>query len=440
MNKTVAHRSLASLAVLGCAAGLLAVPHSASAGGFYVQEQSAKGAGRAFSGEAADTGAAALWWNPAAVARSGREVYVGGHGRFFDLEFTDEGSTLTRPIVPGGLTTPVGGRARIDDAGTEQFIPNAVLVIPVGDRFAVAGSLTRPYHLEYEFGDDAWTRYDTIRNKIEITDLQGTLAFRATDWLDLGIGLSAQYTDAGLEAAYPNLNPADPDARSNLAAGDGWNSGWTVGAQAHGLRGSLGVSYRSASDHDLDGTFTLTGLTAPLNGANFSAPADTHFRTPWMATLSGRLRATPQLTLNAQLQRLGWSEYDAVRVRIGPSTETILQNFHDTTTVAVGADYALRETVQLRAGLQYDPTPTPDDLREPGVADSNRWVYAAGATVQIRPGVFLDGAFNYARLTGAQVFEDAVFYGGSPAQTTVRMRGRIEGGVSTLSAGLRWKF
>lgn len=47
--------------------GALAVPQVAHAGGFYLQEQSVKGAGRAFSGEVADQGAESLWWNPAAI-------------------------------------------------------------------------------------------------------------------------------------------------------------------------------------------------------------------------------------------------------------------------------------------------------------------------------------------------------------------------------------
>jgi hypothetical protein len=48
--------------------GTLGFASAANAQAFYLQEQSARGAGRAFSGEGADTGAASLWWNPAAIA------------------------------------------------------------------------------------------------------------------------------------------------------------------------------------------------------------------------------------------------------------------------------------------------------------------------------------------------------------------------------------
>ena len=69
---------------------------TAYADAFYLQAQSARGAGRAFSGEAADTGAASLWWNPAAIAGS------------------DSGSTIRqsvrRPLPP-----------RSDDASSSEF-------------------------------------------------------------------------------------------------------------------------------------------------------------------------------------------------------------------------------------------------------------------------------------------------------------------------------
>src|SRR5690606_5447176 len=79
------------------------------AAGFYLQEQSVKGAGRAYSGEVADQGVDSLWWNPAAIARSGREAYVGLHAVFVDATVENHGSMIT---YPGGTTIPVQGEPR----------------------------------------------------------------------------------------------------------------------------------------------------------------------------------------------------------------------------------------------------------------------------------------------------------------------------------------
>ena len=58
--------------ISGLAVLMTSVAAPAFAGSFYLQEQSVRGAGRAYSGEVADRGVSSLWWNPAAIARSGR--------------------------------------------------------------------------------------------------------------------------------------------------------------------------------------------------------------------------------------------------------------------------------------------------------------------------------------------------------------------------------
>ncbi len=421
------------------AATALVAASPAVAGGFAVNELSVQGLGRANSGEAAATGADALWWNPAAIARGPREIAVGVHHRELSTDLNDRNSTITRPVPPAGLTTPVGGEGRLAGDSADFEAPNFAIALPVNDRLAVGFSIVRPFRLEGEFGEDAWGRYDTIRNLIATTDHQFTAAFRATDWLDLGAGFSVHRTKAALDTAYPNLSPLLADGVSHLE-GAGWDYSWTVGGQAHLERLTLGASYRSAIEHDISGTLTLSGLQAPLDGSNFSAPADTTLSTPWTVTLAGRFAATPRLTLNAQVVRSGWSEYDEILVRVGGGTEVIPQNYQDTTSVAVGADYALNEAWTVRGGVQFDPTPTPDDLREPGVADSDRVLYAVGASVRVAPSLTFHGALAYLDFKGAALYEDAVFYGGTPAQTTANLRGDFSGHAVTVSVGANWGF
>jgi long-chain fatty acid transport protein len=411
----------------------------ACASGFGASEISVKGMGRANSGEVADGGVESLWWNPASIARSGREVSLGLQYRNYDTHFTDTGSTVTRPIPPAGLTTPTGGASRVGDGGKDLVAPYAAAAMPIGERFAVGLSVSRPFLLQTEFGADSWTRYDTVRSQIAITDIQLTGAMQATDWLDLGVGIDAAYNDAYLDQAYPNLNPTAPDGLSHLE-GDGWAYGWTVGAHARFDRLSVGVSYRSSIDHKLDGKLQVSGLQAPLDTANFSAPSTASFSTPWTATLGVRWAATPASTLNAQVVRSGWSKYDAIDVAFAGQGVAVLQNFKDTTAVAVGVDHELNSIWTLRAGVQFDPTPTPDDLREPGIFDADRWIYAAGASVKLDSDVTLHGALSYTDLTKTAMFDNDVFYGGTAAQTTARTRGTFSGHGLSAALGVNWRF
>ncbi|HEY8614803.1 MAG TPA: outer membrane protein transport protein [Phenylobacterium sp.] len=421
------------------AGALLASAGAASASGIGVTEVTAEGLGRANSGEVADTGASALLWNPAAIARGPRGASVGAHYRNDETEFADRGTRITRPIPPAGLTLPVGGASPVDDVSQDFAAPNLALALPVGDRFALGLSVHTPFRLKTDFGAGSWARYDTIRSKIEVTEIQIAGAIQATDWLDLGFGVTANHTDAYYDQASPNLNPAAPDGLQALT-GDGWNYGFTLGAQAHLERLTLGLAYRSKVKHELEGDITLSGLQAPLDGANFTAPADTNFTTRSTLTAGARFAVTEATTLNGQVTWSGWDVYDSIDVRFAGMTASIPQRFKNTTSVAVGVDHALGETLTVRGGVQYDPTPTRDSLREPGVFDSDRWIFAAGASAQLTPALTLNGALAYTRFDDANLADLDVFYAGTPAQTTVPTVGAFEGHAVSAAVSLDWRF
>src|SRR5690349_10816262 len=123
-------RDVLTLCLAGAAVSALACP--AAAAGFYLQEQSVRGAGRAYSGEVADTGVASLWWNPAAIARSPRQAYLGAHAVLVDADVNSTGSTIT---YPGGTTLPVGGEPRAFKPIQDGVVPNFAIATPIGDRF-----------------------------------------------------------------------------------------------------------------------------------------------------------------------------------------------------------------------------------------------------------------------------------------------------------------
>ncbi|MGA0607624.1 OmpP1/FadL family transporter [Phenylobacterium sp. VNQ135] len=425
-----------SLTLALASTALISIPAIANAGGFYLQEQSVRGVGRAYSGEVADQGVESLWWNPAAIARSGREAYVGAHAIFIDAEVENDGSTIT---YPGGVTVPVGGEARGLNPIQDGVAPNFAIATPVGDRFALGFSVAAPYNFETRYRRNSWARYDALTSRLTTADLQLTGAMRVNDWLDLGASVNAQYADAKLQTAYPNLSPLLPDGVSQLA-GDGWDIGWTVGGQAHVGRLTVGASYRSQMNHDLDGRVFVGGLLGPLAAANADTAGSASFTTPWAATLGVRYALTDRLTLNAQVQRLGWSKFDAIEVETPAGTQSLVQNYEDTTTGAVGLDYAVNPRLTLRAGVQYDPTPTPDEERTARVPDGDRWLFGAGATAKLSERISMDLGAAYIHFEDSRVNHDTTFYAGTPAATTTRLRGDVSGAGYVMSVGLKATF
>ncbi|MCR5877396.1 OmpP1/FadL family transporter [Phenylobacterium sp. J367] len=419
----------ALLAMMGAAG-------AAQAGGFQAPELGVRANGMANAGAAVLRGADALAWNPAAIAGTGAEGVVGASWRRTSLDLSDDGSTLTRP---GQATLPAGGQAELHDPAEDFTAPSLAFTLPLGDRFAAGVSVTKPFHLRLEYPADAFSRYDLTRNRIEMTEVRGALAASVTPWLDVGVSVDGQETRALLDAASPNITPASADGLQQLTA-KGWDFGWAAGAQARWDRFELGASYRSAIDRNLDGRLRLGGLTGPLAGANFDAPADVAFATPWSLTVAGRWAATDALALYAQVARTGWSKYDTIELAFAGQGAAIVQGYRDTTSVAAGAEWRASPTWTLRGGVQYDPTPTPAAMREPGVPDSDRTTWAAGATVDLTPGLSLDLAASLARFEDTRLHRDLVFYGGTPAATGATIRGTLRREEFTLGSALRKRF
>lgn len=414
----------------------LAVATPSFAGSFYLQEQSARAAGRAYSGEAADRGVGSLWWNPAAIARSGREVTFSVHGLALNSTVTNTGSSI---VYPGGTTVPVQGQGVNHDPIESGVVPNFAIAIPVADRFAVGLSLSAPYNFTTKYQANSFARYDALTSELRAVNVGLTGAMQVTDWLDVGVGVDAQYVKAKLSSALPNLSPLLPDGTSTLE-GDGWDYGWNAGAQAHFGRLDLGLSYRSKIEHELDGQVDIAGLLGPIAAGNVSADGTASFNTPWFATASVRYAVNDKLTLNAQVNRIGWSEFDAIRVAYGTGGDVIVQDYKDVTTGAIGFDYVASDRLTLRGGVGYDPTPTRDSERTARIPDADRWLVSAGASVKATDKVTVDMGLTYIAFSDSDIHSDRTFYPGTPAATTSQLRGTAEGGGVVASAGIRYAF
>lgn len=428
-----------SVLAAGASFACLSLHAPAHAAGFYIQEQSTRGAGRAFSGEAADTGPESLWWNPAAIADTKGELFGSASGIFPHCDVNDRGSTITFPGAPP-TTLPISGDPHASCPILPSPLGGAGVAAPIGDRFAWGLSLASPFDLVTDYKENSFARYQAVKSRLDTADIQFTGAVKAAPWLDLGAGVDAIYTSARLTAASPNLSPLLPDGFTNLT-GDTWDVGWTVGAQVHTSdRWRLGFSYRSAVKRTLTGHASVTGLLGPLAAGNVDTGAQASFTTPWIATFGGRFHVNDQLILNAQVQRFGWSEFRSINVN-GPGVSTVFpQNYGDTTTAAFGLDYVMGPPLTVRVGAQWDPTPTPDVGRTLRVPDSDRWLISAGGELTTGQHLTVEGAIEYVDFQGSRVNSSAVFYAGTPAETTADYSADVTANAVVISAGARWRF
>lgn len=423
---------------VGVAFVALAAASQASASAFYLQEQSVRGTGRAYSGEVADKGVGSLWWNPASIAGIARsEAHFGLNQILVNSKVTNTGSNITRPVPPAGLTTAVGGADTAFDPINNGVVPNFGAAWKINDKLSLGLSVAAPYNFTTEYTANSWTRYDALKSQLRTVNVEGVVAYRVNDMLDLGLGVTAMYADAELTNALPNISPLQADGLQSLK-GDGFAYGYSVGAQLHPSKSlTIGASYRSKLDHKLDGTVKVSGLLAPIPAAsNFTVDGQAKITLPWIANLGARWAMNDQWTLNGSVSRVGWSEFDAIRVSFVGGGSTSPQDYKDVTTYAAGVDYQASPRLTLRAGVQYDPTPTPEIGRTARVPDGDRMMYATGATWAATETLQLDAAISYIAFDKSQINRTDV----TATSSTVRLRGDVEGSAVVLSAGARFSF
>jgi long-chain fatty acid transport protein len=436
MKPVLSTRKASLLAAVSSAAAL-GLGSEAHASGFYLQEQSAKAVGRAFSGEAADQGPESLWWNPAAIGGlthmsayfSGSEIMPSGNAN-------DVGTVIVRP---GPAPAGAGGNATASNPIKNGFLPSAGFAVPLNDRIVAGLAITSPFSFMTQYGTNSWARYSALKTSLTTIDLQPTVAFRVTDMLRLGVGLNAEYSDAVLSNALPNLSPLLPDGAQQLQ-GNGWNYGWSVGGQVHSDVVTLGVTYKSSVKHTLNGSVDVSGLLGPLAGNNRSVGTQATFNTPWQAIVGARVKATDRLTLNVQAVRAGWRRFDAISLG-APLNVALPEGYRDTWSLAGGLDYVVSPRLSLRGGVQTDQTPTQTGARDARVPDGDRWTVAAGGSYQATPKFIIDLGVNYVSIANASIDRVTAAYVGTPVQTPILVNGRLNNAHAlVLAVGGRYGF
>lgn len=492
---TIKKTALLASAALAAATGLAA---QANAAAFYLQEQSTKAVGRAFSGEVSEQGAQQQWWNPAAIGGiSGFQNYVGLS--FIDptADATNINSRVVRPGLPLGAavpglpdlnnlpgvgplpvhlsypniassTDPVGGNQNVHNMVNKGYLPNGGFALPLPGGFALGFTMTSPFSFTTNYGPNDWTRYSADKSRLRTFDFQPALAW-SNGHISIGAGPNVEYVRATLSNFLPDpltniqgaltqsleqqlalLGPLGATIAQQIGAGvggplsaalntsdghqylkgKGWDVGYSFGFQYHNDKVDLGVSYKSAIKHHLKGHLIVDGLGGILatQGANQRVDdARASFTTPWQVNAGLRYHVTPQLTLNTQVTRYGWSKFNAINLyNLGSNPDqAVVENYKNSWAYAVGFDYKLTKQLTWRGGVQRDRTPIQDGFRDPRVPDGNRWNFATGGSFEMNNHMGIDAAFSYDKIQNARISDTTYAYVGTPVQTAIISDGEL---------------
>jgi long-chain fatty acid transport protein len=425
-------------AALALSSALAATP--ALAGGFYVQEQSAIEAGRAYSGEAAaaDSGAT-IFFNPAGMTElEGINFEAGGQLLFVTARQENTGSTRTVPGAAG--TFPVTGSDGGNPFAQPIPIPSFYASAQLSDRVWVGLGVNSPFGVASGYEDDFFGRFDAVQADLLTFNVQPSVAFKVSENLSIGGGVDIQYIHTTLVNALPNLAPSWPAGRFEIE-GDDISLGFNVGAliKAGPLR--FGAHYRSQVEHLLEGPLELSGLEGPLAVQNGTYDATTPITMPDIATLSVAIDPGGKWRGYATARHYDWSDFDRIDfITAQLPTTTSPQNYADTMSIAAGGEYDFSGRLTLRAGTMWDESPVGDTFRSTRVPDGDRTWLSAGATYRLGGHMALNLAYSHVFVASEPVNRVSNFYTGSPAQTTVVTRSNSTGDADILAFSLSTRF
>lgn len=422
------------------AGAVYTVPVSVEAAAFYIQEQSVSALGTASAGSAAlAEDASTIFFNPAGMTElSGAQAMLGVHALRPSASVTDINSTVTNGF--GTLSTGTNDGGNPFDI---EAVPNAYFAYPVtpDNSLWLGLGISAPFGLKNDYGPTWIGRYDSIHSELKTIDIAPSIAYAPFDWLSVGGGVNVQYADARLTSAIPSpLTAGGPvvatDGLKDLS-GDAVTVGFNAGILLKPMEGTkIGAHYRSGISHELEGRVLIVN-PVDAGGAATVLAGNVGLDLPDVATISIAQRVTENLELVGSVSWIGWDKFDSIPVEFaigGGSTKTL--NYEDTNTFAVGARYQLNDKWLLRAGYQYDQTPTIDQFRTTSIPDGDRQWFAAGASYDINENWSIDMSAVYVDVASEVVNLTEVPTAGTSATTNVK----TEGDVGILSFAATYRF
>jgi long-chain fatty acid transport protein len=433
----------------------LVMAPSAWAGSFYIQEQSISGLGAANAGQNA-TGfdASTVFTNPAGMTNLTRSQFsAGGSLLVLGSKIRNEGSSARLPAALGGATVAITGKDG-DDPNSPALVPATYGVWVVNDDVRLGFGVNAPFGLVGKYDQGWFGRYNSQKSKLETINISLVGAYKVSPKFSVGGGIDIQRARAVLTGAVPaiaglqGLSAAQSQAFIGSVGGVGglYNSNtdslFTVDANGYAVGANLGLTwkpvdeltvgltYRSRIKHTVEGDFAIQrGATNSRSG-----PAEISVTTPDIIGLGAAWRVNPKWELLAQANYFHWSNFDKIDIKSNGTTVTVeQQDYKNSYSLALGFNYKWSDALILRAGTQFDKTPTTDQHRSTRVPDGNRIWLSVGASYDVTDNISIDAAYAHIFVEDVKVDQTS--------STGVRTRAtQTDGSVDILSMALRYKF
>lgn len=335
----------------------------------------------------------------------------------WDASFTINGiyptSSALFSTATNALGTPTGGDASPDGFIKDAYEPGVQARYRLTPDLTAGLSITAPWGLGTRYNEGWAGRYYALESKLITVNTVPSLAYQVTQELALSAGAQIQYAkgtlsnaiDFGTIGILAGGLPTLQDGSAEFNADD-WGFGFVLGALWKPTpKVSIGASYRSEIDHDLEGDvdFALdsagTGaILVGLTGAFVDSAASTQLTTPAVASLGGAFDIDDQVTVLTEFGLTMWSAFDELRIRFANPVqpdEVKTYDWKDTFFASAGLRYRPASDWTLRAGVAFDQSPTKDATRDPRIPDADRTWLALSARYDIGARTSIDLGYGH---------------------------------------------
>lgn len=424
----------------------------AMASGFSLNLQSAEALGAATAGaQATPATPANAYFNPASIVGiDGAESSLSFIGVLNDTSYENADAALFGVVPVAGDTE---GEGVIGDA----IIPTGAAAVKLSDHLFAGVALYAPFGFNTEYEDTSVLRYHGTYSKVLSGVIQPMVGFSFGDW-SIAAGPKFQYVDIDLEGAIDAAGiesallmtmtvPGTDDAFVDASAND-WGTGFVVGVQgAIGERLTVGASFSSKVEHNLDGTATFdvststSGQTlAGLAGLFQDTGIASDFTTPANIQVGLRFEANDKTRVLASATQTRWKSFDELVLNFenpAQPAEVTTQNWQNAWAGAVGVERDFGPAQTVRFGVMYEEDPANPAFSSPRVPGASRVWFAAGYSRDLSDRAELHLAASY-------TFTDTTPLNESAAYPENLFRGSVTGDTNiagfVAGVGIDWRF
>ena len=384
---------------------------SMMAEGYQINTLSAKQLGMGHTGTALKLGSESMIFNPAALGFSNRTLDISGS------------VTGIKAIATADYN---GGKYQTKNGISTPMAINASFRIY--ENFQAGISFYTPYGSAIDWTKD-WPGAELNQKvNLKVFTVQPTFAWRITPKLSVGAGLMISWGNVNLDkalvsgrsfdalmgtmgvpsnlgesaAASVNLKgTSDVALGANVGIMYDINSKWTVGAdfrtrmQMKVPAGVAQVDYATETARKV-----LEQKVGLINEANFSAAMPC----PYVLNVGASFKPDERLTLAADVQLTGWKTYRTLNIEfpenIKDFSQHITKDYRNAMAYKIGAQYALTDRFDLRAGLMIDTTPVNKNYYNPETPGMTKIEPTVGFSFRPIERLSIDFSFMYIAGTG----------------------------------------